>query len=51
MIETEASVKGRVLDIGDFIGVKGFVFRTQTGEISVHAQSLTRLSTSLLRAM
>ena len=31
----------RLLDIGDFIGVKGFVFRTQTGEISVHAQSLT----------
>ena len=28
----------RLLDIGDFIGVKGFVFRTQTGEISVHAQ-------------
>ena len=27
----------RLLDIGDFIGVKGFVFRTQTGEISVHA--------------
>ena len=30
----------KLLDIGDFIGVKGFVFRTQTGEISVHAQSL-----------
>lgn len=28
----------RLLDIGDFIGIKGFVFRTQTGEISVHAQ-------------
>ncbi|WP_278680243.1 lysine--tRNA ligase [Leyella stercorea] len=37
----------RLLDIGDFIGVKGFVFRTQTGEISVHAQSLTLLSKSL----
>ena len=37
----------RLLDIGDFIGVKGFVFRTQTGEISVHAQSLTLLSRSL----
>lgn len=37
----------RLLDIGDFIGVKGFVFRTQTGEISVHANSLTLLSKSL----
>ena len=37
----------RLLDIGDFIGVKGFVFRTQTGEISVHAQQLTLLSKSL----
>ena len=37
----------RLLDIGDFIGVKGFVFRTQTGEISVHAQELTLLSKSL----
>jgi len=37
----------RLLDIGDFIGVKGFVFRTQTGEISVHAQSLTLLSKAL----
>ena len=37
----------RLLDIGDFIGVKGFVFRTQTGEVSVHAQSLTLLSKSL----
>ena len=37
----------RLLDIGDFIGVKGFVFRTQTGEISVHARELTLLSKSL----
>jgi len=37
----------RLLDIGDFIGVTGFVFRTQTGEISVHAQSLKLLSKSL----
>lgn len=37
----------KLLDIGDFIGVKGFVFRTQTGEISVHAKSLTLLSKSL----
>ncbi len=37
----------KLLDIGDFIGVKGYVFRTQTGEISVHANSLTVLSKSL----
>ena len=37
----------KLLDIGDFIGVKGFVFRTQTGEISVHAQELTLLSKAL----
>ena len=37
----------RLLDLGDFIGIKGFVFRTQTGEISVHAQELTLLSKSL----
>ena len=37
----------RLIDLGDFIGVKGFVFRTQTGEISVHAQELTLLSKSL----
>ncbi|WP_315404194.1 lysine--tRNA ligase [Hoylesella saccharolytica] len=37
----------RLLDIGDFIGVCGFVFRTQTGEISVHARELTVLSKSL----
>ena len=36
----------RLLDIGDFIGVEGFVFKTQTGEISVHAQSLKLLSKS-----
>ena len=37
----------KLLDIGDFIGVKGTVFRTQTGEISVHASELTLLSKSL----
>mgnify|MGYP002343908055 CR=1 FL=1 len=37
----------KLLDLGDFIGVKGFVFRTQTGEISVHAQSICLLSKSL----
>jgi len=35
------------LDIGDFIGVKGFVFRTQMGTISVHAEELTVLAKSL----
>ena len=37
----------KLLDMGDFVGVKGYVFRTQTGEISVHCQSLTLLSKSL----
>ena len=37
----------RLLDIGDIIGVKGFVFKTQTGEISIHVQEFTLLSKSL----
>lgn len=37
----------KLLDIGDIIGVKGFVFRTQTGEITIHAKELTVLSKSL----
>ena len=37
----------RLLDLGDIIGIEGFVFRTQMGEISVHAQKLTVLSKSL----
>lgn len=37
----------KLLDLGDFIGVEGYVFRTQTGEISVHAQKLTFLSKSI----
>ncbi|MDY4758919.1 MAG: lysine--tRNA ligase [Bacteroidaceae bacterium] len=37
----------RLLDFGDFVGVKGYVFRTQTGEISVHAEELKLLSKSL----
>ena len=37
----------RLLDIGDIIGVGGFVFRTRTGEISVHARTLALLSKSL----
>jgi lysyl-tRNA synthetase class 2 len=37
----------KLLDIGDFIGVKGYVFRTKTGEISVHAKEIKLLSKSL----
>ncbi len=37
----------KLLDIGDFIGVRGFVFRTRTGEITVHARELIVLSKSL----
>lgn len=37
----------KLLDLGDFIGVKGYVFRTQTGEISVHAKELTVLAKSI----
>jgi len=37
----------KLLDIGDFVGVRGHVFRTQTGEISVHASDLTVLAKSL----
>ena len=37
----------KILDIGDIIGVKGFVFRTQTGELSIHVNELTVLSKSL----
>ncbi|WP_321438243.1 lysine--tRNA ligase [uncultured Bacteroides sp.] len=37
----------RLLDLGDFIGIEGFVFKTQMGEISIHAQKLTVLSKSI----
>jgi len=37
----------KLLDFGDFIGVKGFVFRTKTGEITIHVKELTLLSKSL----
>lgn len=37
----------KLLDIGDFVGIKGFVFRTQMGEVSVHAKELKLLSKSL----
>ena len=39
--------KFKKMDIGDIVGVKGYVFKTKMGEISVHAQSLTLLSKSL----
>src|SRR5476649_605583 len=41
------SVFKKLLDIGDYIGVKGYVFLTQTGEISVHVQEMTLLAKSL----
>lgn len=37
----------KLLDLGDFIGVKGFVFRTRTGEVSVHAREITVLAKSV----
>ena len=37
----------KLLDIGDFIGIKGFVFKTQTGQTSIHAKELVVLSKSL----
>ena len=37
----------KLMDLGDFVGINGFVFKTQTGEISVHAQSLKLLAKSL----
>jgi lysyl-tRNA synthetase, class II len=37
----------RLLDLGDFIGIEGFVFKTQMGEISIHAEKLTVLSKSI----
>jgi lysyl-tRNA synthetase class 2 len=43
----EAYKEFKRMDIGDIIGVKGFVFKTKTGEISVHAKELTLLSKSL----
>ena len=41
------SVVKKLLDLGDFVGVKGFVFRTKTGEVSVHAREITVLAKSL----
>ncbi|MGL5786398.1 MAG: lysine--tRNA ligase [Bacteroidales bacterium] len=37
----------RLMDIGDYVGIKGYVFRTQMGEISIHASELVLLSKSL----
>src|SRR5574344_3045861 len=37
----------RLLDLGDFIGIEGFVFKTQMGEISIHAQKITVLGKSI----
>lgn len=41
------SVFKKLLDIGDIVGITGFVFTTQTGEISIHVQTLTVLTKSL----
>jgi len=44
----EEEYKGfKKMDIGDLIGIKGFVFKTKTGEISIHAEEITLLSKSL----
>ncbi len=43
----EAYADFKAYDIGDIVGVKGYVFKTRTGEISVHAQQITLLSKSL----
>ena len=46
-IGEEAYADFKKSDIGDIFGVKGFIFRTKTGEISVHVEELTLLSKSL----
>ena len=46
-IGEESYADFKKLDIGDIIGISGYVFKTKTGEISVHAESLTLLSKSL----
>lgn len=45
--EVYNTVFKKLLDIGDFVGIKGYVFRTQMGEISVHATELTVLAKSI----
>ncbi|MBE5830889.1 MAG: lysine--tRNA ligase [Butyrivibrio sp.] len=47
-IGDEAYADFKKMDIGDIIGVKGFAFRTKTGEISVHVKELTLLAKSLM---
>ena len=46
-IGEEAYADFKKSDIGDIFGIKGFIFRTKTGEISVHGEEITRLSKSL----
>lgn len=46
-IGEEAYADFKKSDIGDIFGIKGFIFRTKTGEISVHAEEITLLSKSL----
>ena len=46
-IGDEAYADFKKSDIGDIFGIKGFIFRTKTGEISVHAEEITLLSKSL----
>ena len=47
MIGEEAYAGFKKMDIGDILGVEGFVFRTKTGEVTVHAESVTLLTKSL----
>lgn len=46
-VGTNTYTNFKLLDIGDYIGIKGYVFKTKTGEISVHAEKLTILSKSV----
>jgi lysyl-tRNA synthetase class 2 len=46
-VGTESYSHFKLCDIGDFLGVEGFVFKTKTGEISIHAESITILSKSI----
>ena len=50
LVDVHANIRkinNLLLDLGDFVGIEGFVFRTQMGEISIHAQKLTVLSKSI----
>ena len=46
-IGEEAYKDFKKLDVGDIIGIRGFIFKTKTGEISIHAKEITLLSKSL----